>query len=97
MHAEQYLLQLLCQQNSNEPDYILEADLLPASKDVLLSAAACRYLQGLKKPDRPSDSYCLAHPFNLSATNFGPSKSAHLIKPPLQHDTANVILGKEVL
>lgn len=70
-------------QPAKMPVYILEEDLRPASKEVLLSAASCRYLHGLKNPARPAGSYCFAQPFNLSATTLAPSKSAHLINPPL--------------
>lgn len=72
------------------PTYILEEDLRPASKEVLLSAAFCKYLHGLKKPARPAGSYCLAQLFNLSATTLAPSRSAHLISPPL-HKAPNYV------
>ena len=59
--------------------------LTPALSCVPFFAAAARYSQGLKNPARPAPSNCFAQPFSLSHTYLGPTRSAHLIRPPLQH------------
>ena len=62
---------------------------MPALSWLPESAASCRYLHGLKKPANPADSYCFAHWLRRCATCFTPTRSAHLIRPPLHTEPAH--------
>ena len=64
--------------------YSLDPGRTPALSWLPESAASCRYLQGLKKPASPADSNLSAHWFSRCATCLTPTRSAHLISPPLE-------------
>lgn len=56
----------------------------PALSAVPSAAALARYSQGRKKPSRPPPWNCSAQPARRAATCLGPTRSAHLIRPPLR-------------
>ena len=56
----------------------------PALSAVPSAAALARYSHGRKKPSRPAPLNCSAQPARRAATCLGPTRSAHLIRPPLR-------------
>lgn len=63
------------------------ACLIPAPSWLPEAAASAKYLQGLKKPEMPALLNWSAQASKRLATCLAPSKSAHLIRPPLHQAT----------